>query len=128
MKKFSSRFFVAILFIYISEIIINQIVRNTESLHFGKDGGSVAVAFFHCLASYICFILIQRNILTWLGLGFFIGLFSCVFELYLENLFSFNFPKEWYNFLLFEQITCATICLIIGVAFYFINKRFIELN
>jgi hypothetical protein len=104
------------LFLYSSAFFINYLVKTIPSLHFAKEGGIVEVAFFHCIASYLFFILLHRSPITFLGLGFFIGLAICGIEMSLINIIPWN-PPEYFNFLLLHQIIADTIIFLLGICY-----------
>jgi len=113
---------IAGIFLYGSAVFINYLVKTVPSLHFGKDGGLVSVALFHCIASYLFFIILKRNALTLLGLGFFVGLATCVFDLFALNSIPWN-PSDYFNYLLLHQIISDTIILLVGICYILILKR-----
>ena len=122
MKPFSkNKLFLSGLFLYASEFFINYLIRITPSLHFAKDGGIVDAALFHCISSYLFFILLQRNFFTFFGLGLFIGFASCIIDMFLMNYISWN-PSDYFNFILLNQIIAATFVLIAGTCLILISN------
>lgn len=110
------------LFLYASAFLINYLVRSIPSLHFAKDGGMANVALFHCIASYLYFILLQRSFITFGGIGFFVGLATCLFDLYLQRFITWN-PPDYFNFILLNQVIADTIVLITGVCYLTISNK-----
>ena len=116
-KIFKSKLFLPTLFVYLSAILINYIVRQNLSLHVGKDGGSVAIALFHCISSYLFFVFLHRSLLTFLGLGLLVGLFSCIVEIAITNIIDMDYPTDWFNYMLVQQFIATTIIVLLGIIY-----------
>jgi|GEM_PF-5653528 len=108
-------YIIATLFLYSSAFFINYFVKNTLSLHWGKDGGIVSIAFFHCISSYIFFLILNRSTIAFLGLGFFVGLFSCAIIIFLPIIEIWDNP-DWFIYILGQQIFACTIVFLLGIS------------
>jgi hypothetical protein len=115
-RKARIELLVGVLFIYASALLINYLVKSNPNLHFAKDGGITNVAVFHCISSYLLFLIIHRSAITLIGLGFFVGLASCLLVFVLTNAIKFNIP-DWFNYVLLLQIIASTFVFIVGIIY-----------
>ena len=117
---------IAVIFLYSCAFLINYLVKNITALHWGKDGGSVTIAIFHCISCYIFFLILHRSIITFLGLGLFVGFISCTIDIILSNIFQWNI-SDWYMYMLTHQILSCTIVFFSGILYYslvvFLNNK-----
>lgn len=113
------RYIIATLFLYLSAFFINYLVKNTLSLHWGKDGGSVSIAFFHCISSYLFFLILNRCAITYIGLGFFVGLISCGIIVFLPILWD---NPDWFIYMLGQQIVACTIVFLLGIGYSLLSN------
>ena len=116
--------YIIVLLILITLIVIeNFIFKTYPFFNQGKDAGLAFIVLFHLLNSYICFLLIRRGLLSYIGLGFFIGLLSCVFHIFITSNLSIN-KLSWFDFLFISQLIDTAFVVIIAIAYDILIRRF----